>query len=79
MRETNSSFKKLRKGDIVEVRPDMYDRDWTKAEVLGVRYEDIKPIYTKDGMFRRYELHVKILDRKNYSTYIFTERDVRKV
>lgn len=80
MRRVNFSFFKLKRGDIVEVKPNLYDREWTKARVENITYTDIPlrndPCTT---MLRRYELVAKILDRKNYSPLILNETDVRGI
>ena len=78
MRQKNASFLKLNPGDTVEVRPGLYDRDWTEAVVVEVKHTYIPlrndPCTT---LLRRYELVANLVDRKNYSPLILEETDVR--
>lgn len=69
MRQNNVEFTKLVPGDILQVRPDLYDRELTDAVVESVTFTTLK------NGFRRNEIFVKILDRKNYSTLIMDVKD----
>jgi len=78
MRQSNVNFLQFAIGNIIEVRPDLYDRDWTKAKVVKIDYTDVPHCF--DGTFcRRYEMVVKILGRENYSTWIWHGEDVREI
>lgn len=69
MRQSNIEFTKLRPGDIINVRPDIYDRELTPAMVEQVTYT------TLANGFRRNEIFVKVLDRKNYRPLIMDVKD----
>ena len=79
MRITNQSFRNLTPGQIVEVRPDLYDRDWTQAQVVKVLHTDL-PLKNDrcTTLLRRYEVQVHVLNRTFYEPLILDECDVRE-
>lgn len=78
MRQVNFKFANLVIGSTVEVRPCMYDRDWTPAIVEKITYTDF-PIKNDPctTLVRRYALFARIVDRTDYCPLILREEDVR--
>ena len=78
MRHINPTFLNLIVGDTIEVKPNIYDREWTVATVERLTHTDIPikhdPCTT---MLRRHELFARINDRKDYCSLILREEDVR--
>lgn len=77
MSASNLSFLNLKVGDIIEVRPNLSDREWTGAEVIKHGYTDIPAMHLELGYKRRHEIMVRLIDRTHETAWILSEKDVR--
>jgi len=67
MKYVNEKFMSVTKGDVIQCKTGVSKRTWKDCMVLTKRSIPLNAGY------ERLELRVKVLNRKNYCTWIFSE------